>query len=294
MSESYFKNFKTITYANNQAIDLTERVVVLNNLEKNPYIFYPTDITNGARADQIAAASYNDPYSSWLLYLSNDIVDPYYEWYLNDRQFNEFVGSKYGSVEQAQQKIAYYYNNWVDKSPIESAAFDALSPNQQKYWVPIYDNLGRIFEYERQKIDWHAATNYIVNLTITGTSNFITDEIVNIKYTDMSSGTAQVAFANSTILTIRHCSSDFFPRQEEDIIISDMSYVYGKESGSNCNITQCTFIANNIPSDEYSYWQGKSYYEVEQEKNEGNKTIRVLQSQYVPRFIRNTKQLLGQ
>lgn len=294
MSESYFKNFNFINYANNVAVDLTERVIVVNNLEKNPYIFYPTDITNGARADQISNEIYNDPYASWLLYLSNDIVDPYYEWYLNDYQFNEFIGNKYGSVERAQQKISYYVNNWVGQSAIPTAAFDALAPGQQKYWVAVYDNFGRIFEYERQKIDWNAATNYIVNLKITGTSQFISDEVVTIKYTNQSSGKAQVAYSNSSTLVIRHCSGDFFPRQEDNLIITDTSYVYGTESKSNCNIITCTFVANNIPSDEYVYWQGKTYYEVEQEKNEGNKTIRVMQPQYVPQFIRNTKQLLGQ
>ena len=293
MTETYFKNFNLINYANNIAVDLTERVVVINNLEKNPYLFYPTDINEGARPDQIAAAAFDDPYSSWILYLTNDIVDPYYEWYLNDHQFNEFVGSKYGSVELAQQKVAYYYNNYVDQQSITVGAFESLSAGQQKYWNPAYDNLGRITKYERQKNDWHVSTNYIVNLDITGTSNFTADEIVTIKYTDQSTGRAQVAYSNSSTVVIRHCSGDFFPRQDDDIIISDTSYVYGEESQSNCNVTKCTFIANNIPSDEYSYWQAKSYYDVEQEKNEGNRTIRVLQSQYAPQFIRNTKQLLG-
>lgn len=294
MSESYFKNFNTITYANNQAVDLTERVVVVNNQEKNPYIFYPTDITDGARPDQIASVAYKDPHASWLLYLSNDIVDPYYEWYLNDYQLNEFVGKKYGTVEKAQQKIAYYCNNWVDQSPLSVSAFQNLSPNVQKYWSPVYDNFGRISEYERSRVDWNASTNYIVNLGITGTSNFITDEVINIKYTNQSSGKAQVAYSNSSTVVIKHCSGDFFPRQEEDIIISETSYVYGTESQSNCTVITCNFIANNIPLDEYSYWKEISFYEMEQIKNEGNKTIRVLQQKYVPQFIRNIKQLLGQ
>ena len=294
MAETYFKNFNLINYANNVAVDLTERVVVINNLEKNPYLFYPTDITQGARPDQYANELYNDPYASWILYLTNDIVDPYYDWYLNDYQFNEFVGKKYGSVEKAQQKITYYNNNWVNQQPISQAAFESLPASQQKYWIPTYDNFGRIFEYQRQKIDWHASTNYVVSLDITGSSNFTYDEIVSIKYTDQSSGKAQVAYSNSSTVVIRHCLGDFFPRQEEDIIVSETSYVYGTESQSNCIITKCTFVANNIPSDEYSYWESVSYYDVEQAKNEGNKTIRILQPQYTPQFIRNTKQLLGQ
>lgn len=295
MSETYFKNFNIITYANNQAIDLTERIVVLNNLEKNPYLFYPTDITNGIRPDQVASQVYNDPYSSWLLYLSNDIVDPYYEWYLNDHQFNEFVGKKYGTVEKAQQKVAYYCNSWADQRTIDIATFQALNPNQQKYWTPKYDNLGRISEYSRSKVDWKVSTNYVVSFNISGDNNaFISDELISIKLNVSSVGRGQVAYSNSSTVVIQHCSGDFFPRQEDDLIITETSYVYGTESQSNCIITSCTFIANNIPAEEYSYWHSKSYYDVEVEKNEGNKTIRVMQQQYVPQFIRNTKQLLGE
>jgi hypothetical protein len=81
-SETYFKNFNTIQYGNNSVVDITERVVVLNNVQKNPYVYYPLDITDGARPDQISNQNYNDPFASWVLYLSNDIVDPYYECYL--------------------------------------------------------------------------------------------------------------------------------------------------------------------------------------------------------------------
>lgn len=302
MAETYFKNFNTITYANNRAVDLTERVVVLNNVEKNLYLYYPTDITNGVRPDQITNITYDDPYASWLLYLSNDIVDPYYEWYLSDRQFNEYIAKKYGSIEIAQQKIAGYVNNWVDQSPIGVAAYEALIPARKKYWKPNYDSYGRVSNYERKKEDWRATTNFICNIFISKAGNFIEDEIVTIKYnvkgpdiaTIFTTGKAQVAFSNSVCVTIKHCSGDFLPRFDDNIVISDYSYIYGTESQSNCTITSTHVIANNIPIDEYSYWQEQTLYDVEQEKNEGNKTIRILQSQYVPAFIRNTKLLLGQ
>ena len=300
MAETYFKNFNLINYANNVAIDLTERVIVINNLEKNPYLFYPTDITNGARPDQFAAVAYNDSYASWILYLTNGIVDPYYEWYLDDYQFNQFVGSKYGTIEKAQQKVAYYYNNWIDQSTISLAVFDSLSADQQVYWEPTYDNFNRIISYQRKKDDRTVSTNFIVNIVIDidqssmNANSFINDEIVTIKYNDQSSGKGQVAYSNASTIVVRHCSGDFFPRQDDDIVITDTSYIYGQESQSNCLIQKCVFIANNIPADQYAYWSSKTYYQVEQEKNEGNKTVNLLQPQYAPQFIRNTKQLSGQ
>lgn len=301
MAETYFKNFNTITYANNRAVDLTERVVVLNNVEKNPYLYYPTDITSGVRPDQIANFAYKDPYSSWLLYLSNDIVDPYYEWYLSDRQFNEYIAKKYGSVEIAQQKIAGYVNNWVDQSPIDIAAYEALTPARKKYWEPAYDNYGRIASYNRKKEDWKAETNSIINVFVYEPGDFVDDEIVTINYSIYdrnadqidTTGKGQVAFSNSSCITIKHCTGDFLPIQN-DTVISSLSNIYGTESGSKCTIGSANFVSRTIPLGEIIYWQPQTIYDVEQEKNEGNKTIRILQSQYVPQFIRNTKSLLGQ
>jgi hypothetical protein len=291
MSETYFQNFNSIPYGNNQVVDITERAVVLNNLQTNPFVYYPQDITNGFRADQLANLYYEDPYTSWIIYLSNNILDPYYEWYLNDYQFNNYIAGKYGSVQKASEKIAYYINNWIDQNETTVAAFEAMTPGQQKYWEPIYNNFGKITSYSRKKQDWKVQTNFIVSLSITGNSNFQTDEVINIKYNPAVSGKAQVSYSNSSTVIIKSCSGDFFPH--DAISITGSSYIYGTDSKSNCIITTCTFLSNNIPMDEAVYWQEQSYLEVETEKNEGNKTVRMLQPQFAPQFIRNTKQLLG-
>ena len=291
MSETYFQNFNNILYANNQVVDITERAVILSNLQNNPFVYYPQDITNGIRADQLANLYYEDSYTSWIIYLSNNILDPYYEWYLDDYQFNNFIADKYGSVQKASEKIAYYVNNWVDQNDTTVAAFEAMSPGQQKYWEPIYNNFGKITSYSRKKQDWKVETNFIVSLEITGNSNFKTEEVVNIKYNPAVTGKAQVSYSNSSTVIIKSCSEDFFPH--DAISITGTSYIVGTESKSNCVITSCTFLSNNIPMDELVYWQEQSYLDVEMVKNEGNKTVRMLQPQFAPQFVRNAKQLLG-
>jgi hypothetical protein len=108
----YFDKYPLINYANNLVIDITKRVTLVDKVTKNPYIFYPYDISNSEREDQLSARYYGDPYKSWILYLSNNITDPYYEWYLSDEEFNEFIISKYGSIENSMQKIKFYRNHY--------------------------------------------------------------------------------------------------------------------------------------------------------------------------------------
>ena len=47
----------------------------------------------------------------WLIFLANNIVDPYYEWPLTQQMFEDFLISKYGTVAAAQAKILHYKHN---------------------------------------------------------------------------------------------------------------------------------------------------------------------------------------
>ena len=87
----------------------------------NPLLYYPINIANDIRPDQLAYKQYQDPYTSWIIYLSNDIIDPYFEWYLNDSQLINFVKDKYGSMDSAMNKVAYYINNYIDQPNITTA-----------------------------------------------------------------------------------------------------------------------------------------------------------------------------
>lgn len=291
MSDSYFSNFNTIKYGNNSVIDITERVVVTENTQKNPFIYYPVDISDGDRADNVAFNNYQDPYKSWIVYLNNDIIDPYYEWYMNQDQFIEFIKTKYGSYELSVNKIRYFINNWVDQPEISISTFNALTPEQQLYWEPNY-NITKIRSYSRVKQDWITTTNFILDLGITATSgNFIPDEIVDISYQPGSNGKAQVIQSNNTNLIVQHIFDDAFPH--DSISIGSNSFVYGTESFSNCIITSCNFVANNIDQSVYVYWTPVNYYDYENEINEGNKTIKLIQPQYVSGFVSRTKGLLS-
>jgi len=309
MSESYFKNFNIVSYGGAYAVDITERVVELKNTLKNPYIFYPMNIVQGVRPDQLAYANYEDPYTSWIMYITNDVLDPYFEWYLTDYQMTQFIKDKYGNMQRAMDRVAYYRNDYSDKNSIGVAAFNALTPGQMQYWEPVYGVGSYVIEFRRKALELKASTNFILSVGYTGNGGFTdsntglwdsyfkSDEVLKIQlYNYVTSryvtGKAQFIQANSTNMLIQHIDGDAFPH--DDVVINANSYIYGVESSSNINITSCEFISNNIPADVYAYWAPVYYYDIEIEKNEGNKTIRLLQAQYVPDFLRNFKTLLSQ
>lgn len=306
MPERYFEKFPIITYSNNQVVDITKRVTLLDRVSENPYVFYPYEIAAEERADQFSWRYYEDPYRSWILYLSNEIIDPYYDWYLNNQQFTDLLTKKYGSVPDSQQKIMYYRNNWeINKNDIlNPAEYNSLTIAQQYYWHAIYQN-SSIYGYKRKENNWQKDTNKIIRYSVSANvyqmSSFVNNEIINIVFDNYNSGNGQFVmsntvnvFVNTSLQTntnlnfvyLQHMRGQYETNNTSGIVVTGNSYIYGTESQINVAISivenestndAVLVVANNIPADEEIYWEGVTYFDYENEKNEYNKTIRVME-----------------
>lgn len=290
--ERYFEKFRTIQYANTVVRDITQRAVILNSVYNNPLLYYPYDIREGERPDAIAGRYYKDEYLAWTLYFSNKIVDPYHDWYLDERTFDEFIVKKYGSFANATTKIKYYRNNWYnDQNPtISAAAYSILDPSVTKFYepVPINDEIvNSPRQYRRREVDWKLQTNSIARYSVANGSSFANDEVVDVRFSLNETGTGQVTFANTTTVVLQHLSGVVTTGT-----ISGSSYLYGRESQTNTVFTAANSVANTIPATETQYWSPVTYYEHEQEINERNKSILVLQSQYTTDIAKQLKALL--
>ena len=289
MTERYFEKFPIINYANSQVVDITRRAVLLNRVSKNPYVYYPYELVDEERADQFSSRYYEDPYQSWILYLSNNISDPYYEWYLTESQLYDFCEKKYGSYFLAQQKTKFYRNNWDGSSNIDVSAYNALTVGMKKYWEPVYGSSDAIIAYKRSENNWSLNTNKIASYTVSNTS-FVKDEICNIVFNNNYSGTGQVEAVSANTVFLKHLSGTFL--SNSTVTITGSSYIKGNESNVNTAFTVTTSIANNIPAEEEIYWSPVTYFDYEKEKNEFNKTIRVLEKNYSSIISDNLKQIL--
>lgn len=289
MTDRYFDKFPKITYANNVAIDITRKVVLLNKVSKNPYIFHPFDISNSERADNLSERYYEDPYKSWLIYLSNEITDPYYEWYLSNDEFEEFIEKKYDSIVKAQNKVKLYRNNWENVNRITESEYNSLPASQKKYWTPKFKNGTNILGYDRKQLDWYTNTNKVVSYTV-NKSNFVIDEICNIVLREDYIGKGQVAAIKSNRVYLQHLSGSFFTSNE--VSLSSSSYIYGTESETKATVSAVTSIANSIPEDELIYWKPITYYDYEFERNEYNKSIRLIDKDQADVAVNNLTTLL--
>ena len=289
MSEDrYFDKFPIIQYSNTTAVDITARVVMKDIVYNDPYVFYPYDIGDSERPDQISSHYYDDSYKSWMVYLSNKIIDPYYEWYLQQDEFDNFIADKYSSVEAASTKISNYMNNWAGQENISVSRYNSLTIKQKGYYEPVYGFNNAVSAYSRKRKDWTINTNRIISYSVSNT-NFVFDEIVNIVFNVNYTGTGQV-LSNNGVLYIKNVSGYVLANTANPITGS--SYIYGTESNVNTAFANSTLISNPIEQEEEEFYEPITYYEFERQKNEYNKTVRLLDNRYSSLVVSNLTDLL--
>jgi hypothetical protein len=74
------------------------RASVIPELLKNPAIYYRYDIQEGDTPEIIAHKYYGDSYRYWIVLLANEILDPQWEWPMSGQVFNNYLTSKYPSI----------------------------------------------------------------------------------------------------------------------------------------------------------------------------------------------------
>jgi len=258
----YFSKFPITSYKGVPSINILKRTGFSDSVRRFLASFYTYTIQEGYRIDSIAYDYYDNVNYDWLIYQTNDIVDPYYQAPLSTIEFDEYIKNKYGSVRTATRKIAFYRNNFKGDDTIESVqAYDARPSSTKKYWKPVVNALG-VIGYERSDEDFTATTNKIISLQLTGSEGlFAVGEIVE-KVGDPSSF-AEVTWSDQTGVTIQHIRGSF---NEGDVL-------KGEDSRVEKTIDDVLFVQDVIPELEQVFYSPVSFYDVEEEKNEQNSEV---------------------
>lgn len=264
-------------YNNIESIDLTKRVTIDAEIKNNLDLYYPVEVEAGFRADALAEAYYDDPELDWMVYLMNDIVDPYYEWYNSEINFEDFLTKKYGTIATAQEKIKYYRNNWeADPNNITPDYYtNTIDTAWRKYYEPIFGEKDSIIAYRRKREDWIVNTNKILQFTIGLTNTSITftdDEIVDIKVSGEIVGGGTVVSSNSSMVILQHVSGNTSANT------TATKTIIGESSGANGTANAVLTLQENFTNSEAVFWSNVSFYDWELEKYEATKFVRVIDS----------------
>ena len=99
----YFSKFPRIPYQiSTQAAfklvpDILRRVRIRESLKSGSMLFDKYDVKENENPEDVAFKWFGSPNLHWVVLLTNNVTDRYYDWPLNQPQFAEFLTDKYGA-----------------------------------------------------------------------------------------------------------------------------------------------------------------------------------------------------
>jgi hypothetical protein len=100
----YFNYFPQTLYSlsdERNAVDIVTNIIARfgfeSALKENSSIFYPYDIQDGDTPEMIANKYYGSPEKHWIVLMFNDIIDPQFDWPLDQRTITKYINDKYAA-----------------------------------------------------------------------------------------------------------------------------------------------------------------------------------------------------
>ena len=100
---SYFNYFPLMAYDVNGnknyklVPDIIKRVKIRSAVKSGALLFDKYDVKYGERPEDIAFKYYDDAELHWVVLLTNNITDRYYEWPMTQPDFEDYLTDKYGA-----------------------------------------------------------------------------------------------------------------------------------------------------------------------------------------------------
>lgn len=261
----YFENLPLISYDGFPARNITSVAAISEATKKQRAVFYDYTLEDFMRPDTLSNLYYDSPDYTYLIYLANDVVDPYYDFNISDSSFEKFIENKYGSAEAARSRIIFWRSNWrSDTREISSAVYELLSAKKKSYYSPVLDVNLRVHSYKRKQKDLQCSSNKITLLNLSSP--------VIVEVGQVISGAEVIATSGDTI-TVKNLTTPI-TSVEGSTVVSSVD------------------LAVSITAEEMEFWEPVDFYTYEYEKNEQKRNLRLIDNEYKTSIERELKRVL--
>ena len=171
---SYFSKFPKLAYdikgdkVRKLLPDILRRVKLRSKIKSGGMLFDKYDVKEGEKPEDIAFKWFGDASLHWVILMTNDVTDRYYDWPMNHAQFAEFLTDKYGDNVDA----VHHY-----EIPRDSGRTTGQGPSDYSHLVEVNsdtDNATSISNRQFEERD-QDKKRQIQLLNKTFLSNFITE-----------------------------------------------------------------------------------------------------------------------
>jgi len=130
--------------------DILKRVKLRSGLRSSAFMFEKYDVKDGEKPEDVAFKWFGDPEYHWVILMTNNVTDRYYQWPLSQPQFQEHITDKYGA---GNEDAVHHYEKTTD-----SGRTSSNGPNDYSHLVECNeddDNPAIITnrQYEQRKQD---------------------------------------------------------------------------------------------------------------------------------------------
>ena len=172
----FFSNYTKIDYNMNKvkplsttrAVNILNRPQIRDKVLANVSTYYPYNVQPNDRPDTISYDYYGSVSYTWIILLANDIVDPYYDWPIFGKNFDNYLTKKYGSIDSARTSIHHYEEVLREETVIYSETEGNKKILEKSIVVDkdTYDNSSRpkriIYDYDYELIEREKKRNIVL------------------------------------------------------------------------------------------------------------------------------------
>jgi len=149
---SYFNSFPLMAYdmkgdQNYKLLpNILKRVKLRSSIRSSSFMFDNYDVKDGERPEDVAYKWFGDAKYHWIILMTNNITDRYYQWPLSQPQFHEHLTDKYGA---GSEDDTHHYEIPQASGPTSSRDYSHMvEVNSDVDNVSIITN--RQYEYRKQ------------------------------------------------------------------------------------------------------------------------------------------------
>ena len=120
---SYFSKFPLMAYDvkgdNKHKLlpNILKRVKLRSGLRSGTFLFDNYDVKDGEKPEDVAFKWFGDARYHWIILMTNNITDRYYQWPLSQPQFQEHITDKYGA---GSEDAVHHYEKTTDSGRTSS------------------------------------------------------------------------------------------------------------------------------------------------------------------------------
>ena len=79
--------------------DILRRVKLRASIKSGGMLFDKYDVKEGEKPEDVAFKWFGDPELHWVILMTNNVTDRYYDWPMNQAQFAEYLNDKYSNPD---------------------------------------------------------------------------------------------------------------------------------------------------------------------------------------------------